>query len=424
MKTGIKRYLILSLAVLGFITVLIFLDESSVAADNSNSYLPAPSLPIVAYQPISISTQNLSIPVYGELKPKWDVQIKSQVNGEVEELLPTIEVGTRVQRKEALAKIDPSRYQVQLDQARLFLEQARLELIQAENKSKLAYSDWTRSGLSKPPTDLMLFKPQLAIAEQNLQSATSQFSLANKTLADTTISAPFDGVIVERYISKGQVVTEGESLFRLVDDQFLTLEVALGEQQWANLAKDWREQIVFLYSTNQRILGKAKLARGGDILDSASRQYSLYLDVTPNLRGQARGGQFVKLELPGRTITGVLNLPESALSQDGTIWLINDDNTLFEYTPEFYFRQADRVLVAPPLGSQLLEAEHPQTWRIAIRPLAFFLSGKSVSPIIERPLERASLANELLADKLVSNTSLANKGLANKPLSHNSSFNK
>ncbi len=376
MNIGLKRSLTVTGAIAGFILVLLVLfDESAEKPPVKSAPERAQGLPRVSYVEVEASDEQLLIPVFGELKPKWDVLIKSQVSGEVRYLGPRIEPGERVDADEQLAEIDKTGYRAQVDQAALALEQAKLTHLQAQKRTTLARSDWQRSGLVNSPSDLMLFKPQLAIAEQSVQSARSQLALAQKSLADTNIKAPFSGVIVERFFGKGQVVSAGEALFRLVDDQFLSLEVAVGEQQWSNLAPDWQGKTVALYSSQQALVGQAHLTRGGHVLDLQSRQFRLFLDIPPELRARARAGQFVQLNLPGRTLANVLNLPESALSQDGTVWFIEEGGTLREYTPAFYFRRDERVLVAPPVG-------HITThnWRIAVHPLAYFLSGKRVAP--------------------------------------------
>ena len=387
MKTGLKRFFFISLALVGFVFVLVLVDESNY----ESSYEPAgpptqlssPGLPVVSYIPVAAAQERLSIPVFGELKPKWHVLIKSQVNGEVRHLVSGIDAGVRVQSGALLAEIDKTRYQAQVDQAGLALEQAKLEHLQAEHKTSLALADWKHSGLKTEPSELMLFKPQLAIAERAIQSARSHYRLAQKSLSDTEIKAPFSGVMVERTFSQGQIVAEGETLFSLVDDQSLTLEVAIGEQQWSDLAKDWKGLLVNLYSSEKALLGQARLSRGGHVLNTESRQFRLFLDIPPELRSHARAGQFVHLELPGKQLERVLNLPESALTQDGTVWFIGDRNLLQEYTPEFYYRVAGRVLVSQPsvLPANRQTSESNQSWRIATRPLAFFLSGKSVAPM-------------------------------------------
>ncbi len=375
MKTGFKRFLFLSHALIGLVVVLIFVDESHYAPVDAPSERLSPSLPVVSYIPVSAGQAALSIPVFGELQPKWHVQIKSQVSGQVLRLAPEVEAGARVQFGDLLAEIDPTRYQAQVDQAALALAQAELELLQAKHQTRLAQADWRRSGMATEPSDLTLFKPQLAIAERAVQSAQSHYRLARKFLNDTSIRAPFSGVIVARTLSQGQIVMEGDILFDLVDDQSLTLEVALGEKQWSDLAPDWQGQRVDLLSSEKRPLARARLARGGHVMNTDSRQFSLFLEVASEQRSEARVGQFVHLALPGKSLSNVLNVPESAFTQDGTVWYIDAQDVLREYTPDIAHSIAGRVLVAAPSP---MPATH--VWRIATRPLSFFLAGKPVAP--------------------------------------------
>jgi len=387
MKLGLKRTLLFLAALVIFVLVIVALDESQLEHQESDSpgpshSSPSQSLPVVSFIVIEPKPAALSLPVFGELLPKWDVLIRSQVNGELSAIPSHIESGTHVSSGDLLGQVEPSAYEAQVEQAKLVLAQAKLEYLQTQQKSDLALMDWKRSGLSDPPTDLMLFKPQLAIAKQALKSAESQLQLAKRYLSFTQIKAPFSGVIVERSISKGQAISEGEGLFRLLDDQILNLEVALGEQAWSELAENWQGQIVTLYSTQGQAIGQARLVRGGHFIDQESRQYRLFLEVTPDIRGKARAGQFVNLNLPGRVLENVLSLPESALTQDGSIWLIDADNLLREYQPKTIHRVDDRVIVTPPPEEMRNSASKTHSlFRIATLPLAHFNSGKHVAPM-------------------------------------------
>ncbi len=389
MRNTVKRakFLLISMAFLALILVVI--DEPLEV--NSMGVGIAPVLPRVTYIEVTPGEHSSELSLYGELVPRWDVIIKAQVNGEVIKLSPTFEAGAVLSKNTTLMSIEDSRYQSELTSAELLLAQSRLQLRQAQEKTALAKKDWLQSGINQSPSDLALFEPQLKLARQNVKASERQLKVAQRNLSYTQVQAPFSGVVTERFVGLGQLVFEGDPIVRLMDDQNLQLSVSLNDEQWANLPDQWQGQTVPFYTTNDRFLGEAKIARGGHRVDSETRQHKLFLEVNSKHVAAAKPGKFVRAKIAGKILPFCLSVPEAAITREGLVWFIDADNTLRSFTPKNVTYIEGKALISPPHHSHLAkkpsepttktQTDAPTTWRIATTPLAFYLAGKQVQPI-------------------------------------------
>lgn len=375
MREKLKQALLLLTALTLFVWVLSLIDEapSNVNEVKKKSYF----LPKVSYIPVSAAEQQMSVIAYGELQPKWDVILKAQVNGAINYIDPLFEPGSLVTSRKVLMHIEDSSYISEKVTAEVRLAEAELQLVQAKKKTELADKHWKRSGINKPPSYLTLFEPQLKIAEKALESAHHQLSVAVNTLSYTRVKTPFKGIIIERMVGLGEQVNQGQPLLRLIDHQNLHLSVFLSEMQWQNLQEHWLNSQTKVFSSTGDFIAMATLARGGHTLDNETRQYSLFLEVNSEQNITAVSGQFVQVRMLGKKLKNYLSLPESALTREGNVWLIDQQNTLRSYQPETIFYQNKRVLVPEPHEN---ESQGQKIWQVATTPLASFLAGKKVQP--------------------------------------------
>jgi RND family efflux transporter MFP subunit len=375
MREKLKRALFILSALSLFVVSLSFVDEapSSVNEGQPKTHF----LPKVSYIAVAAAEQQISVVAYGELKPKWDVILKAQVNGAINFIDPLFEPGSLVTAQKVLMHIEDSFYISEKVTAEVRLAEAKLQLVQAKKKTELADKDWKRSGINKLPSELALFKPQLKIAEKALESAHQQLSVAINKSSHTRIKTPFKGIIIERMVGLGQQVDEGEPLLRLIDHQNLHLSVFLSEIQWQNLSAHWLNSQVQLFSSMGDFIAMATIVRGGHYLDKETRQYSLFLDLNSEQNRTAVSGQFVQVRVPGKKLKNYLSLPESALTREGTVWLIDQQDRLRSYQPETIFYQNKHVLVPEPDKN---DSRGQKIWHVATTPLGSFLAGKQVQP--------------------------------------------
>jgi RND family efflux transporter MFP subunit len=356
-----------------FVLVLLLLDEES--ATTNDISIKSPSLPKVSFVAVKAGMHESSVVVYGELKPKWDVILKAQVSGSINYINPVFESGSLVTENTVLMRIEDTPYQSQKSTAGVALAEAKLQLLQARNKTEITKNNWEKVGVNQTPSDLALFKPQLKIAEKALESAQQNFRAADNNLSYTRVKTPFKGIVIKRMVGLGQQIVEGEPLLQLIDHKNLYLNVFLSEIQWKNLSAQWLNSQAKLYSSAGEAIAMATIVSGGHYLDSETRQYPLSITVNSKENQSAFSGQFVEVRLEGKKLNNYLRLPESALTREGIVWFIDQQDTLRSYQPKSIHYQNKHVLVPLPDKSEYLAYK---VWQVATVPLASFLVGKKV----------------------------------------------
>ena len=371
-----KWWLFASLLILLLVIIVVdgLEDVAEVEQKQEAQYLPPVS--IVNPQP---QDNTGVIRTYAEIKPRWETTLKSQVSGEVEKVFAQAFVGERVKKGDMLIHIEASRYLADLHDAEQMLAEAELNLLQEKNRASQNSKNWQRSGLDKTPSDLVLNIPQLNVAEKTVAAAKSRVDAARKMFSYTQITAPLSGVITARNVNIGQTLLEGEDLLHIIQDTQQEIAVALSEQQWSMLDKDWSKKTASVRNMSGVEIAQARIERGG-FLDPETRLYRLFLTVDKKSDNRALPGHFVQVNLPGRPLRNSLVIPESALTRSGLVWYLDDSDYLRSFHATVLLHQGNQVIVEAP-GRETLEQNYPSRWRIATTPLASFMAGRRVNPV-------------------------------------------
>lgn len=363
-----NRWVWIALAVLIFLGVVGMLGSAEDTVDVSKSKSP-PHVPLVSTETVSVASETIEVSAFAEVRPRWSAELRAAVSGRVTNVMNNALAGELVAAGDTLITIEDSRYVAQKAEAEVAVKQAGLALWQAKNANLVARKDYQRSG-RKAPNDLALKLPQLDIAQSAVASARARLATAKQQLNDATVVAPFAGFVTQRFVSPGQSVNVGDRLVKLVDSTTYELALELSRASWDLLRKPIAGLSAKVTDHKGKIIARAKIRRGGGFLDEATRQYKVFLHIRGEEARNVLSGDFVRVLLPGTTVAAALNVPTSALTQEGHVWYVDDRDRLQRMTPKILFRRQDRAVIAAPAGGE--------SWRVAVTPLASFLPGKHV----------------------------------------------
>lgn len=213
------------------------------------------------------------------------------------------EVGDRVLKGEAVAKLDDTffRQQVIEEQSIIQREQAKLEFHtrQVERLEKLLQeNNIARSQVDQERMDR-------SVAHNNILSAQARLSQAEERLKRTSILAPFDGVVSERWLQAGEWADNGDAIVRLVSADNLEIEthIPAGSLKIVTVGTP-------LTYTGGKVSGTGTVRTivpiGGDV----SRLYELRLSVTdPALSA----GNLLRVAVPTALPREAVLVPRDAL---------------------------------------------------------------------------------------------------------------
>ncbi len=303
----------------------------------------------------------------GRIVAARDAELRPMAEGQVIRVGPNFFAGGQVRAGELLLEIDRFDYEAALIDANAALLETRAALAEAEselqaNRALVAF-DREQEGLRKrdlarkqslqgrgvvsqkgmDDADIAYLtarqqrvtrtqaiarlEAQIDGLRASVQRAEVHVSRAERSLADTRLLAPFDGVLVDVAASTGKRVGAGDRIARIVDSERLEALFHLSDAQFGRLASaggvlgrpaeiTWRagKTVFRLDASLERVEGEFDAASGGVWVYApiARDQNTLGL----------RAGAFVEVETPDIEYGNVVRLPEAAVHDGARAYVV------------------------------------------------------------------------------------------------------
>ena len=249
------------------------------------------------------------LPLTGQLRPIHQALMRARVAGEVIEM--RVKEGETVVSGQVLARIDPMESRARLDvrQATLAANKATWENNERTRKNN---EELLRKGfISQSAYDTTLANS--TVAQAQVKAAEANVALARRTLDDTTIKAPFAGLIAERSAQVGDKASVDMKLLNLVDLSRMEVEAGVPASEIPRVAPG--QEVNFKVEGFGEKLFKGKIARINPQSQAGSRSIIVYVEVL-NPDGALKGGMFAKGGLTLTRRDAVTAVPISALREE------------------------------------------------------------------------------------------------------------
>jgi RND family efflux transporter MFP subunit len=247
--------------------------------------------------------------ISGSLQPRTEARVRAEIAGPVEQT--HAEEGQRVRAGALLARLDDTAVRDAYLSAKSAVRTAESALQNAqrnlERSSRLA-----KAG-ALPERDLETAQLNATNAEGALADAQARLASAGKQLAQTTVRAPITGVISDREVDAGDVVTVGAELFRIVDLGSLRLEASVAASEIDRLKPGMPVEFG-VSGYDRRFTGR--IERINPTVDPTTGQVRIYVTI-PNERQSLVSGLFAE----GRVATDTrkaIGVPADAVDERGT----------------------------------------------------------------------------------------------------------
>ncbi len=380
--TGKSMLLLLSLVILlvtGFATKQLIAAHAAKPMPTPPKRSLTPEVSVVWQQPANYQS---SVEGFGAVAPHYAMNLIAQVTGQIQSISKRFEAGNFVKQKTWLAKLENSDYRAAVASAQQSLADANVALLEEERQVQESLIEWQTSGLSgDPDSPLVLRAPQLKAAQSTVENAKAQLASANKDLGFTTFQSPFDAVIVERNVALGSFVQQGTTIATLYSADRVEIKVALPENAWRNLPKQAQLSqskwpvIVKNVENNQQWQGY--VIRTQKHLDTDTRQHTVIVAVDHPFTQQPAllPGTFVQVSLKGLARDNLWQLPNTALSQRGEVWYVDEGQQLQKFAATSQFSQQGNVYIDVP------KALREKRMAVLTHPLNSYLAGMQVKPV-------------------------------------------
>ena len=143
-------------------------------------------------------------------------------SGRIDEIY--VDEGDKVNKGDALARLDTSALELALTQAKVALVQAGVARDEAEYKLD-QLSDVYHASHDR----LKLAESALSAAEEQIEAAEQAVAEAQKQLDEATLTAPFGGVVASVDADEGDIISVAMTVVHLIDPTIMELEAEVDE---------------------------------------------------------------------------------------------------------------------------------------------------------------------------------------------------
>lgn len=143
----------------------------------------------------------------GVVKSIDRIEIKSKASGEIVEL--PVEEGDFIMQGDLIARLDQKDERAEVAQAQADLDIAKAELKQAQRTFDRRIQLFQSNLISEEEQDQI--ELGLAVARGKLVQATTSLERAKERLSESVVRAPINGIILQKYVEKGQIIASGVS---------------------------------------------------------------------------------------------------------------------------------------------------------------------------------------------------------------------
>lgn len=318
-------------------------------------------------------TLNRELTLSSELVPFQEIDVYAKESGYVQKLL--VDYGTHVKAGQIMATLEIPELQAQIDEDQAQIKSYSDQVVRADHELKryqaqykALHLEFTRlNGVFETQPGIVAQQEvddaqgkdlaaasQVDAGEAALAAAKSQLAEANaklvhdQTLFDySKITAPFSGVVTERYANLGTLVqagtgssTQAMPLVRLSEDDLFRLVIPVPES-YVRYIRIGDAVNVHVPSLNRSFPGK--IARFSVDVREDTRTMHTEVDI-PNSQRVLLPGLYAEAELHLDQKNNVLSVPLQALSHEGektTVWTVTHEGQLEDRTVQVGLQTSD-----------------------------------------------------------------------------------
>jgi len=302
------------------------------------------------------SEQLVKVYASGVVQPSHQVNLVPQVQGKVVYTATDLRAGRRFDKGDVIAKIEQADYKLAVSQERSRVEQAKLTLTMEKERELDAQREWELLGNTGDAPELASRKPQLRLAELGVEAAEAGLKRAKLALSRTVLKAPFECMIKNEQLEKGQVVG-GSPVATLQGTEQFQVRVSVPTSTLSTLlipgitGEDGSKVDVSFVISNQMTVHKQGHVLGLESeLDAQARTINLLVAIDDPMDGEGLPlliGSYVDVELEGQSVADTVRIPSSALREGQYVLIADAENKLARKEVTIgWFDQADVVLTS------------------------------------------------------------------------------
>ena len=361
-RSKFSRLLILTLLLLGLgygVWHLVSQPKPNQSANAAESKV----VPVVRAVRENLQTD---VTLQGEFIPYQDIMVHAKVSGYVSMI--KVDIGDRVKQGDLLATLEIPELQDNINKAKARLSATEQEIDEAQaNYTNLDLIYQRLADVAKAHPNLVAqqdldtakskevgARGALGAAQQHRDEAQAELGRLNTLAAYENITAPFDGIITNRFADLGSLIQAGTSsdtqslpLVQLAQDSLLRLRFPVPEAQ-TPLIENGRKVEITVPALDRTFIGR--IIRYAWLINRSTRTMTTEVDVE-NPQGVIKAGMYAYVRLPLRVANQALAVPLQALTigDSPTVMVLAKDGRLEERKVKVGIRTADKAEIVSGL---------------------------------------------------------------------------
>ena len=268
----------------------------------------------------------MAVTATGTVNPVTTVLVGTQVSGTIKEIY--VDYNSPVKRGQLIARIDPTPFEAQVEQAKanLLSAQANLEKATAtridanrtmlRNKELFSKGLIARSDFDTAETNYQTDVAQESAARSQIAQTKAALKLVETNLQYTRIVSPVDGVVISRSVDVGQTVAasfQTPTLFTIAQDLTkMQIDTSVDESDIGNIKVGQDVEFVVDAYPDNTFKGRVWQVRNAPITVQNVVTYDVVIKVdNPELK--LKPGMTANVSIIISTKKDVLKIPNAAL---------------------------------------------------------------------------------------------------------------
>jgi RND family efflux transporter MFP subunit len=247
--------------------------------------------------------------ISGSLTPQLEATVRAEVPGAVVQTY--VEKGQAVPRGALLVRIDETVLRDAFLSARSAVHTAEQAAVVARRNAERAERLSEAGAIAD--RDLEQARWNATSAESQLADARARFGSAQQQLAKASVRAPFAGIVSDRPVSAGDVVSPGTALVSIVEPGTMRLEGSVPAEQLAAVRVG--APVEFRVNGYPGRTFTGRVDRVNPVADPTTRQVRVYVSL-PNDERRLVSGLFAEGRINSERKQGLV-APETAIDVRG-----------------------------------------------------------------------------------------------------------
>lgn len=319
------RYLQIGVLIILLVVAIYFAQSpnrvrSSATADLDYSVAQQPLVNVVNPTP---TQQRITVDLTGSIRLEHRTNVKAEVSSRVVWISPKFTNGGSIPKDETFLKLEQVDFVLAVEAAEASVAEAEARVLRQVERGKHDERVFVNRNPDLQVSPRVLREPSIAVEEAGLAKANIALEVAQRRLAKTQISLPFDGQVISTDIGLGELVGPAKPLGIVYDKENIRVEAPI---EMANLRR--LEPIVGRVA-QVRADGRlfvAKVVNVSSVVAPRSRMASIFLEFAEDISKDSLPlpGSFAEIFIDGPEFQDVFVLPLAAAQDRNTVWTVEN----------------------------------------------------------------------------------------------------